>query len=80
MDIDRNRTQGQFPQRQPLTCWRCKQSGHIARDCRLPINFLEMDYEQIRAMILGNEKQKQEKEATEKKEEVKVVEDKKEGF
>ena len=73
MDVDRTRTRGSFPQRRPLICYRCKQPGHMARDCQSKVNYTDMTFDEIRAMILGGEREKEEK----KKEEVAKVEEKK---
>lgn len=60
MDVDRARSRGQFPSSRTLVCFRCKQPGHMMKDCRSQVNFMDMDYEQIRAVVLAEERRKEE--------------------
>ncbi|THH13399.1 hypothetical protein EW146_g6811 [Bondarzewia mesenterica] len=45
-------------QHHPIICYKYQKPGHIARDCRSQINFNEMDWSEIRALVLKEEKGK----------------------
>ncbi|THH19648.1 hypothetical protein EW146_g1556 [Bondarzewia mesenterica] len=45
-------------QRRPIICYKCQKPGHITRDCRSQINFNEMDWSEIWALVLKEEKGK----------------------
>ena len=55
MDIDRSRG-GYVGERKPLICFKCRRPGHRAVDCKEKINFMEMTFEEIRKVIIEDEK------------------------
>ena len=52
----------------PRVCYRCRQPGHIARDCKSTFDINAMDYASIRAHIM-KELEEEKKESKESKEE-----------
>ena len=63
MEVDRSNTRRPTPWRRPLICYKCRQQGHMARNCpNMAINLMDMDYEQIKAHILAEEKKNTPKE------------------